>query len=329
MNHAVTARAVDSHVAEYNTILAQNPSDPAPPMIFGETNSLYNQGRPGLSNTFGAALWGVDFNLYAASVGFKRVHMHMGTNYRVNLPSPRQTPKLTTTVYLPIVRRLAARPNLPRHPGHQSPLLRLHSRRRRPRPPPRHRRLPPPSLLPGPLLRLCNLHLVRHPPHPPYVERDLFPSSFRVLYQQPSNLAIYLTVVILNLLSYNTTLDGAGLVPLPPSSIPPRGQVEYTLHLEGVSPGRVVGIRRLMANGSDAITGITFDGWSYNYELDQGRPVRLGNVTVGERVVVQEGGVVTVRVGDASGVVLDVGGVDGDFGGVGGEGCEDGEKVGL
>ena len=86
MNHAVTKRAVDAHVAEYNTILAQNPSDPAPPMIFGETNSLYNQGRPGLSNTFGAALWGVDFNLYAASVGFKRVHMHMGTNYRVGLP---------------------------------------------------------------------------------------------------------------------------------------------------------------------------------------------------------------------------------------------------
>ena len=101
-----------------------------------------------------------------------------------------------------------------------------------------------------------------------------------------------------------------------------------------------------MANGSDAITGITFDGWSYNYELQEGRPVRLGNVTVGERVVVEEGGVVTVKVADASGVVLDIDGeggdyggggvdvgvfgvghVDGDFGG--GEGFEDGEEVGL
>ncbi len=90
MNHAVTTRSVDAHVAEYNTILAQSASDPPPPMIFGETNSLYNQGRPGLSNTFGAALWGVDFNLYAASVGFKRVHIHMGTNYRVGLLSPPQ-----------------------------------------------------------------------------------------------------------------------------------------------------------------------------------------------------------------------------------------------
>ncbi len=77
-----------------------------------------------------------------------------------------------------------------------------------------------------------------------------------------------------------------------------------------------------MANGSDAITGITFDGWSYNYEVRAGRPVRLGNVTVGERVVVGEGGVVTVRVADASGVVLDVGGV----GGVDGGGCEGGEE---
>jgi hypothetical protein len=49
----------------------------------GETNSLYNQGKPGLSNSFGAALWGIDFNLYCASVGIRRVHMHMGTNYRV------------------------------------------------------------------------------------------------------------------------------------------------------------------------------------------------------------------------------------------------------
>ncbi len=85
LNHAVTKRSVDTRVADYNTILSES-SEPVPPLIFGETNSLYNQGRPGLSNTFGAALWGVDFNLYSASVGFKRVHMHMGTNYRVLVP---------------------------------------------------------------------------------------------------------------------------------------------------------------------------------------------------------------------------------------------------
>src|SRR5688500_5347058 len=61
LNHDVTKRSVDGRVAEYNAILSQasSSSDPVPPLIFGETNSLYNQGRPGLSNTFGAALWGV------------------------------------------------------------------------------------------------------------------------------------------------------------------------------------------------------------------------------------------------------------------------------
>jgi hypothetical protein len=82
MNHAVTKLSVDARRAEYDAVVSESPG-PVPPLIFGETNSLYNQGRPGLSNTFGAALWGIDFNLYSASVGFKRVHMHMGTNYRV------------------------------------------------------------------------------------------------------------------------------------------------------------------------------------------------------------------------------------------------------
>lgn len=84
MNHTKTKESVNNHVVEYDTIVAISGKQ-TPPLIFGETNSLYNQGRPGLSNTFGAALWGVDFNLYSASVGFKRVHMHQGTNYRVSL----------------------------------------------------------------------------------------------------------------------------------------------------------------------------------------------------------------------------------------------------
>ena len=81
MNHTNTRRSVDAHIVEYDKIRGADPA--APPLVFGEANSLYNQGKPGLSNTFGAALWGVDFNLYSASVGFKRVHMHMGTNFRV------------------------------------------------------------------------------------------------------------------------------------------------------------------------------------------------------------------------------------------------------
>lgn len=85
MTHSKTVKSVDNQVAEYKRVHAVDGDKKTPPLIFGETNSLYNQGRPGLSNTFGAALWNIDFNLYSASVGFKRVHMHQGTNYRVGL----------------------------------------------------------------------------------------------------------------------------------------------------------------------------------------------------------------------------------------------------
>lgn len=72
MNHTVTVRSVNAQAQ-----LGQNLSYTGLPFILGETNSLYNQGKPGLSNAFGAALWGIDFNLYCASVGIQRVHMHM------------------------------------------------------------------------------------------------------------------------------------------------------------------------------------------------------------------------------------------------------------
>lgn len=97
MNHTRTKQSVDNHITEYKAIFdgTTNP----PPIIFGETNSLYNQGRPGLSNTFGAALWAVDFNLYSASVGIKRVHMHQGTNYRVCAPGYPLHLKLTLLLF--------------------------------------------------------------------------------------------------------------------------------------------------------------------------------------------------------------------------------------
>lgn len=141
--------------------------------------------------------------------------------------------------------------------------------------------------------------------------------------------------MLLNLQSYNTTVSGAGLIPL--DSPLPRGEVEYTLQLlipdgsntpnrtrRRFAPGTPIAcVRRLLANGSDAITGITWDGWSYNYELDGGRPVRLGNVTSeanGERVVVAEGGdddegrvSIRVRVPDSSAALVDL-----EFGGDGG-----------
>lgn len=85
MNHTRSVQSVQAHEREYANITARFGN--VPPQILGEHNSLYNQGKPGLSNSFGAALWGVDFNLYAASVGIRRVHLHMGTDYRVRPPT--------------------------------------------------------------------------------------------------------------------------------------------------------------------------------------------------------------------------------------------------
>lgn len=108
-------------------------------------------------------------------------------------------------------------------------------------------------------------------------------------------------VMVVNMRGYNTTEDGEGLTPLPsPAARPIR---DYTFALGGAAEGQRVGVQRLMANGSDAITGITFDGWSYNQDLDNGKPVRLANVTTGETLTVKDGAV-TVQVPDSSAVLL-------------------------
>ncbi|KAL2155189.1 hypothetical protein VTH82DRAFT_3865 [Thermothelomyces myriococcoides] len=264
MNHAVTKRSVDAHIVEYNKIISQS-SAPVPPLIFGETNSLFNQGRPGLSNTFGAALWGVDFNLYSASVGFKRVHMHMGTNFRYVAWQPIETDKATIGTKAPYYGSIAVAAALGPRPAtvHEIPLS---------------------SQISG---------------------EELQPESAYAIYTE--NGTVLSRLMVLNLRSYNTTVDGAGLEPLPEP--PARGAVEYAFRLEGVPAGAAVPVRRLAANGSDAITGITWDGWSYSHDLDGGRPVRLPNVTdtsETERVVVGEDGLVSVTVPDSSAALLDI-----------------------
>lgn len=58
--------------------------------VIGETNSISCQGRDGVSNVFGTALWYLDYNLFIASnisaVG--GMYFHMGTPYRYSLWAP-------------------------------------------------------------------------------------------------------------------------------------------------------------------------------------------------------------------------------------------------
>lgn len=109
-------------------------------------------------------------------------------------------------------------------------------------------------------------------------------------------------LLVLNLEAHNSTVNGTGGIPDP--TAPARPLFRYAFAVPGLHGSARV--QRLFANGSDAISGITWDGWSYNQELADGRPVRLRNVTVGERVEVREG-VVEVEVPASQAVLVSFG----------------------
>ncbi|KAL7929227.1 glycoside hydrolase family 79 protein [Trichoderma chlorosporum] len=84
MSHTAVVNSITNHVnyAKTSTIDAE--------YIIGEHNSLYGGGASGLSDVFGAALWAMEFSLYAASTGvIKRIHFHqsVGSPYAAWVPS--------------------------------------------------------------------------------------------------------------------------------------------------------------------------------------------------------------------------------------------------
>ncbi|KAI0521541.1 glycoside hydrolase family 79 protein [Xylaria bambusicola] len=263
MNHTRTRASVDAHVSEFAEISAV--AGPGLRQIMGETNSLYNQGKPGLSNSFGAALWGIDFNLYCASVGIGRVHMHMGTNYRY-------------ASWQPITTNLAVVGTKAPYYGNIAVAAFLGNLRIEP-------------------VRVAHLDLAASEPNATDADIGVRDSAYAAYVDN-----VLTRIMVINMRAYNYTLNGTGDLDMP--SPAPRKTRTYTFGVEGFQDGREVVVRRLFANGSDAITGITWDGLSYNYELDMGKPVRLRNVTTGEKVEVK-GGAVEVAVPDSQAVVLD------------------------
>lgn len=251
MNHTNIVAAISKHLADHKTISA---SGDAPPVILGETNSLSVQGLAGVSNAFGAALWSLDYQLLAASTGFKRVHMHQGVDYRYASWQPIGTNRTTLGTKPPYYGQVATA-----------------------------------AFLGSEAVKVSQVPLSGG-------EREAAYAAY-----ENGRLA---RAMVINLNTYNTTSNGDGFEPL--ESPPERPSVDYTFSLPGVN-AQSVGLHRLWANGSDALTGVTWDGWSYNYELDDGRPVRLENVTVGETVEVRDGEV-TVTVPHSSAVMLSFGG---------------------
>ncbi|KAI1472848.1 glycoside hydrolase family 79 protein [Daldinia caldariorum] len=60
------------------------------PLVMGETNSVSCSGKSGISDTFGAALWGVDYVLLGASIGIRKTYFHLGaqSEYSAFTPKP-------------------------------------------------------------------------------------------------------------------------------------------------------------------------------------------------------------------------------------------------
>lgn len=84
-NHTTLWLNVSQFVPQVAAADAANTS-----LVFGETNSVSCGGRSGISDTFGAALWAVDYVLMAASIGMPKVYFHLGAQnqYSAFVPWP-------------------------------------------------------------------------------------------------------------------------------------------------------------------------------------------------------------------------------------------------
>ena len=217
------------------------------PFIISETNSLSDVGTSGISDTFGAALWTLDYNLWCASQNISRVHMQQGTNFYYNAWQPIQT-NISIGTKAPYYGSIAAAAMIGDTTTSE--------------------------------IRIANIPLT---------------SSTEAAYAAYANGSLA-RIAVINMQAYNATVPSQQR----PST---RGSQTYLFSVSQ-SDNTPVKVRSLLADGSDATTGISFDGYSYDYELKQGMPVLLSNITRGQTVTVKNG-IVNVQVMDSSAVILD------------------------
>ncbi|KAJ0416567.1 hypothetical protein BJY00DRAFT_326196 [Aspergillus carlsbadensis] len=75
----------------YHEYLGNYTASKGVPYVLGETNSISCQGLANVSDVYAAALWSVDYTLYAASLNISRIYYHMGTPYRYSAWQPVQS----------------------------------------------------------------------------------------------------------------------------------------------------------------------------------------------------------------------------------------------
>ncbi|CAD6446089.1 4ae85018-d036-41d7-aad9-d3313433e9df [Sclerotinia trifoliorum] len=261
MNHTSTVASVALQLNVSNLLSPFNL-----PFTLGETNSLYNEGAPGLSNAYGAALWNIDFALYCASKNISRINFHEGVGFRYGAWQPQDTDTVTKGTKAPYYGNIAAAAFL--------------------------------SNLTASTTTIAEIPLT---------------NEMESAYAAYVNGALK-RIIIINMHQYNYTINGTSTLLNPD----PRPTRKYTITIPTDKAARSsranapaalpksATLRALHANGSDAITGITYDGYSYNYELNNGLPVRLPNVTVGHTVKAKDGKF-TVPVEDSGAVMVDFG----------------------
>jgi hypothetical protein len=106
-------------------------------------------------------------------------------------------------------------------------------------------------------------------------------------------------IMLINLHDHNTTIENNYTDPAIE-----RGVAQFAFQVPQGCRGKPAKLQRLMANGSDAVTGATFNGYSFNYELNNGKPVLLKNGTRVETIEVDRRGKLSVAVPDSSAVLV-------------------------
>ncbi|KAL1962237.1 hypothetical protein VTN77DRAFT_9893 [Rasamsonia byssochlamydoides] len=236
MNHTAVAKSINSQV-QYAQSVASVPAD----YILGEHNSLYGGGAAGMSNTFGAALWVLEFSAYAASTGIiKRLHFHQSNGAAYSAWTPVSSDAGSAATHPPYYGKLAAATFLGESANVQVQEISL----------------------------------------PAGSNADLDSAYAAYVGGQLTRLAV------LNLREYNSTSGTT------------RPSQTYTIQ---VPAGSSWTVKRLTAAGSDVTTGVTFNGFAYEYD-SLGQAVRVNGTTSGETVTADEDSL-TITVQDSEAVI--------------------------